>query len=420
MGGHTPGLRSTRLAAQTAGACDDRAMNLVDLAALALVCLGLVLGVRSGAVPQILGLLGAAAGVVVFVLLAPSLRDALGFVGQPARALAGVGVALCVIGAGEALGSGIGRTLRMRWPEGPAAVLDGALGGIIGVVQAIVVIWIVGGLIANVPLGSLAEQAQRSVAIRTVDGFMPPPHAITGEIGRIAGASGLPELFVGLEPFPAAPVDLPDAATASRIARRASGSVVRVEAAACGVLETGTGFATAPGVVVTNAHVVAGAPGVVVSSDAESGRPRRPATVVLFDPALDVAVLRVPGLDVPSLRWAAEDPARGAVGVALGHPNGAPLTAIPGAVATAYVAAGRDLAGTGTVDRPILELRAAIEPGDSGGPFVLADGTVGGVVFAQSRSDAQVGYALAAAVVRATVDPSVARTTATSTGPCLH
>jgi S1-C subfamily serine protease len=407
-------------AAGTSCTCDDRGVNVVDLAALTVVCLGLVLGVRSGAIPQVLGLLGAATGVVVFVLVAPFVRGALGATDQPARALAGVGVALLAIGIGEAAGSGIGRSLRRRWPEGPAAMLDGVLGGVVGVVQAIVVIWIIGGLLANVPIGSVAVQAQRSVAIRTVDRLMPPPGAITGEIGRIAGASGVPELFVGLEPFPAAPVDLPDGGTAARIARAASGSVVRVEASACGLIETGTGFATAPGVVVTNAHVVAGSPGVVVSSDTEPGRPRRPATVVLFDPTLDVAVLRVPGLAVPSLHWAAEDPVRGAVGVALGHPHGAPLTAIPGAVAAAYVAAGRDLAGTVMVDRPVLELRAAIEPGDSGGPFVLADGTVGGVVFAESRTDAEVGYALAAAVVRATVDPSIARTTRVTTGPCLR
>lgn len=395
-------------------------MNLVDLAALSLVCIGLVLGVRSGAVPQILGLLGAATGVVVFVLLAPVTRVALGGLDQPARALAGVGVAFLAIGVGEALGSGIGRSLRHRWSEGRAAMLDGALGGVVGVVQAIVVIWIIGGLLANVPIGSIAAQAQRSVAIRTVDRFMPPPGAITGELGRIVGATGLPELFVGLEPFPAAPVDLPDGGTAARIARAAGASVVRVEAEACGVIDTGTGFATAPGVVVTNAHVVAGAPEVIVSSGTDPGRRRMPATVVLFDPALDVAVLHVPDLRVPRLRWAAADPVRGDVGVALGHPGGASLAAIPAAVAATYVAAGRDLSGHRLVDRPVLELRAAIDPGDSGGPFVLADGTVGGVVFAESRSDPEVGYALAAAVVRATVDPALARTAAVSTGPCLR
>jgi S1-C subfamily serine protease len=401
-------------------ACDDPPVNIVDLAALSLICVGLVLGVRSGAVPQVLGLMGAAAGVAVFVALAPLTRDLLGEVDQPARALAGVGAALIAIGIGEAVGSTAGRRLRRRWSDGPAAMLDGALGGVVGVVQAVVIIWLVGALLANVPVESVAAQAQRSVAIRTVNRFMPPAGAISGEIARIAGASGLPELFVGLEPFPAAPVDLPADAMAAAIARAASGSVVRVEAAACGSLDTGTGFAIAPGVVVTNAHVVAGASDVFVSSEADVGGQRRQATVVLFDPAMDVAVLRVAGLGVPGLRWAMAEPGRGALGVALGHPAGGSLTAIPAAVAASYTAGGRDLSGGGLVDRPVLELRAAIEPGDSGGPFVLADGSVGGVIFAESRSDPAVGYALTAAVVRATVEPAVAGTTAVPTGPCLR
>lgn len=395
-------------------------MNIVDLAALSLVCAGLVLGVRSGAIPQVLGLMGAAAGVALFVVLAPVTRSLLGGLDQPARALAGVGVALLAIGIGDAVGSTVGRSLRRRWSDGPAAMLDGALGGVVGVLQAVVIIWLVGALLANVPIESVASQAQRSTAVRTVDRFMPPAGAISGELARIVGASGLPELFVGLEPFPAAPVDLPDDAVAARIAREASGSVVRVEAEACGSIDTGTGFAIAPGVVVTNAHVVAGAPDVFVSSASEAGRRRRQAMVVLFDPSLDVAVLQVPGLGVPSLRWTASEPARGAAGVALGHPQGGSLTAVPAAVAASYMAVGRDLAGRGLVDRPILELRAKIEPGDSGGPFVLGDGSVGGVVFAESRSDPAVGYALTAAVVQATVEPAVARTSTVSTGPCIR
>ena len=68
----------------------------------------------------------------------------------------------------------------------------------------------------------------------------------------------------------------------------------------------------------------------------------------------------------------------------------------------------------------ILELRAAIEPGDSGGPLVLADGTIGGLVFAQSKTDPAVGYALTATSVEAGVAPAIGRTKAVSTGVCIH
>ena len=48
---------------------------------------------------------------------------------------------------------------------------------------------------------------------------------------------------------------------------------------------------------------------------------------------------------------------------------------------------GRDIYDQTRVKRDILELRAEVDRGDSGGPLILKDGTVGGVVFAESRTD---------------------------------
>ena len=400
--------------------CDHRPVNLLDLAALALVCTGLVLGVRSGAVPQLLGLLGAAVGIGIVLLLAPVARALFGGLEQPARALAAIGGVLLVVGLGEGLGSAFGRTLRHRYVGGVGAMVDGVFGGLVGVAQAVIVIWIVGGLLVAVPIASVAEQAQRSAAVRTVSRFLPPPSAITGEVARIVGSSGLPQLFLGLEPTPAAPVDLPSFSTARVIARPATSGVVRIEGTACGTTITGTGFAIAPGYVVTNAHVVAGTTEVVVTPD--SGRSTRsyPAIPVLFDPALDIALLRVPGLPSASLTFARADPARGDVAAALGHPGGMSLAIIPAAVAATYRASGRDLYGEAIVDRQVVELRAEIEPGDSGGPIILADGTVGGVVFAESRFDPEVGYALAPSVVAATVLPAIGRAERVETGRCVR
>jgi S1-C subfamily serine protease len=144
------------------------------------------------------------------------------------------------------------------------------------------------------------------------------------------------------------------------------------------------------------------------------------ATAVLFDPELDVAVLHAPTLIGAPLRFAPTDPGRGAIGAALGYPGGGAFDAVPAAVAGRYEAVGRDIYGTYQVSRPVLELRAAIEQGDSGGPFVLVDGTVGGVVFAESRVDEEVGYALAATAVATRVAPAIGRTSPVDTGPCLR
>jgi S1-C subfamily serine protease len=392
-------------------------VNWLDLVALALVCVGLVLGVRSGAVPQLFGLMGLVGGLALVLILAPLARALLGEVEQPLRALLAISGVLLVVGACEGVGSSFGRRIRDRYVGGLGSVLDGVLGGIVGVAQAVVVIWIVGGLVAAAPVPGVAQQAQRSEAVRTISGFLPPPATLTGQIARIVGASGLPELFLGLEPAPAAPVDLPSPATALVIADGAAGSIVLIESTACGRILTGTGFAVAPGYIVTNAHVVAGASEIAVTADDGAGRARS-AVAVLFDPELDVALLRVPGLRAPGLTFATRLPVRGEPAAALGHPAGDGLAAIPAAVAATYRASGRDLYGESTVDRGIVEIRADIGPGDSGGPLMLADGTVGGVVFAESRTDPAVGYALAADAVSATVIPGVGRSGAVPTGPC--
>src|SRR5205085_4962759 len=120
-------------------------------------------------------------------------------------------------------------------------------------------------------------------------------------------------------------------------------------------------------------------------------------------------VLRAPDIAAPSLRFASTDPRRGIVGAALGFPGGGPLTVVSAAITGGYRATGRDIYGQGRVPRDILELRAAIERGDSGGPLVLADGTVGGVVFAESRTDPDVGYALAPEEVSVAVAPALGR-----------
>jgi S1-C subfamily serine protease len=193
-------------------------------------------------------------------------------------------------------------------------------------------------------------------------------------------------------------------------------STVRVEALGCGASFTGAAFSVAEGYFVTNAHVVAGADRITLRGIASSGR----GTVVLFDPDLDIAVILAPDLRLPTLVLASEAPERGAVGAALGYPNGAGLTALPAAVTAQIRARGRDLYGDVPVTRDVLELRAAVEPGASGGPFVLPDGTVGGVVFAESRTDESVGYALDPADVAVAIGPGLGETAPADTGSCIR
>ena len=133
-----------------------------------------------------------------------------------------------------------------------------------------------------------------------------------------------------------------------------------------------------------------------------------------FDRRNDVAVLRVEGLDAPPLR--AVDPHVGDAVAVLGYPGGGPLTTGAAAVRDAYQALGRDIYGGGLTRRAILELQADVRPGNSGGPFVLPDGTVGGMVFARSVTNSRIGYALAPSELRRELNRS--QSGSVSTGSC--
>lgn len=391
-------------------------MNLFDLVVVALVAVAVIVGFGSGALPQIGGLIGALAGGLLAITALPFLEAPLAALDPGPRAFAVLIGILFVIGVGEAIGSAIGRAVGTRLGEGLFGALDRVAGSLVGAVQALLIVWLVGGLLAAGPMLGLASQAQTSVVIRGLNGLLPAPTEIATELSHLLDDTGIPDLFVGLEPLPAPPVDRPDDPVARAIAAVAEPSTVKVAAATCEQLSSGTGFVVAPGYVVTNAHVIAGARTVRVAI----GDDAYDAVPVLVDSDLDVAVLWAPRLDAPALRFAADDPDRGDTGATLGYPHGGALRIQPAAVAGAYSAQGRDIYGRDRVTRSILELRAEVDQGDSGGPLVLVDGTVGGVVFAEARTDEEVGYALSATSVAIVIAPAIGRTGAVATGDCIH
>ena len=393
-------------------------LNPFDLGALVLLLVAVLLGFRSGAIPQVLGLVGAAVGGVLGVLVLPVTEPFIaGLDIDPAyRALLVLVGLLMAVGIGEGIGSAIGQTAARGLGESLFSTLDRVGGAFVGAAQALLIVWLAGGLLAVGPMAGLASAAQNSLAVRALDRFLPPPTAIAADLGRLLDDTGLPDVFVGLEPLPAPPVDRPNDPAARAIAADAEASTAKIMARTCTNVSTGTGFVVADDYVVTNAHVIAGSSSTIVSL---AGR-GHDGTPVFFDPDLDIAVLNVPGLDARALRFAIEEPARGATAAALGYPGGSALTIIPAAVSGRYDAVGRDIYGEDRVTRRILEIRAEIQRGDSGGPLMLRDGTVGGVVFAEARSDDQVGYALSGPSVARAIAPALSRTGAVDTGPCLR
>ena len=391
-------------------------MNALDVAFVVLIVVAIVVGFRSGALPQVGGLLGAVVGGGLVLVALPSLLDPLSQFDAPVRVFLVLGGLLLAVGLGEALGSALGSAAARSLGRGILGRIDQLGGAVIGLFQGILIVWLAGGLLAAGSIPALASAAQRSVIVRGLSGVLPPPTEVAADLTRVLDASGLPDVFVGLEPLPAPPVDLPSDPEARRIAAAASGSTPKIVSQACGLILSGTGVVVGNGYVVTNAHVVAG----TASSSVVLGNATYGGRVVLFDPELDVALLSVPGLRAPALRFATSDPARAATGAGLGYPLGGPLTVVPAAVAADLRATGLDIYDRNRVTRDILELHARIDRGDSGGPFVLDDGTVGGLVFAEARTDPTIGYALSPVSVWTRIAPAIGRTSAVDTGDCIR
>ncbi len=398
---------------------DTDPVNLVDVIIIAVLVFALVAGLASGAFPQLGGLAGAiGGGALAIVVLLPVAQDWLQTLDPPIRAVVVLVGIVGIVGLGEALGSGLGSRIRERLVgHSVLGGLDRAAGAVLGLAQGILVVWLVGGVLAAGPVPQLAAAVQRSAIVRGLADILPPPTQIVGELGKWLDASGLPDVFIGFEPFPGAPVDPPSDAQADAIAAQAIASTLLIRADACGYVLSGTGFVVKPGYIVTNAHVVAGSNSISVGRDTGLGTR---ATAVLFDPELDVALLYVPDLNAPAIGLAQRLPSRGTLGAALGHPGGGSLATIAVAVTSTYRAEGRDIYGTSQVNRQIIELSARIIQGDSGGPVVLPDGTVGGVVFAQAQTDPNVGYALSPIDVEARIQPALGLKAPVTTGPCTR
>ncbi|MBA3349902.1 MAG: serine protease, partial [Actinobacteria bacterium] len=152
----------------------------------------------------------------------------------------------------------------------------------------------------------------------------------------------------------------------------------------------------------------------------ESSDGAHPGIVVLFDSSTDIAVVRAPDVAGDSLRLSTGTLERSSPGATLGFPGsrGGRLVVHRAAVQDVYDATGLDIYGRQTVTREVYELRSPVRPGDSGGPFVLPNGTVAGTIFAASTSDQGTGYALTGAEIADEIRSASRLSDPVPTGPC--
>ena len=293
---------------------------------------------------------------------------------------------------------------------------DNILGSVLAVASLGLSIWLTASVITALPFPAVTTAVRGSAIIALLNRGLPnAPNIIVG-LGHLVDPNGFPQVFIGSEPIPRGNVHLPSLGELESAVNRDKDSVVKLAGTGCGGIVEGTGFVVGPGLVGTNAHVVAGItrPFVQDSNGNHSG------SVISFDPNLDFAVLRVSNLAGKPLPMASQPAKSGTAAAVVGYPGGGAFTAGPAAVLDSFTASGRNIYGRGSTDREIYEIRADVIPGNSGGPLIDKSGTVIGVIFAQSTTYDHVGYALTPPSVQAEIMAARGHSQSVSTGKCAE
>jgi S1-C subfamily serine protease len=305
----------------------------------------------------------------------------------------------------EVLGFQVRRRLGPR-----LGTLDGIGGAVLIACAGLVLVWVAGAVALQTPgARSLRKAIQRSQIMQALNDTLPPSGPILNALARF-------------DPFPR--IDGPDPgvkAPTAAIARdpeveAAGKSVVRILGTACGLGIEGSGWVAQNGLVVTNAHVVAGQQDTTVQLQGEG--PRHDAEAVWFDAKNDIALLRVSGIDgAPGLDLDVNASA-GTPAAILGFPGNGPYDVQPGRLGRTSNILTDDAYGRGPIERRVTTLRGLVRSGNSGGPMVDGDGQVVTTIFAATVGRGQRnGFGVPASVAR---DALARAAGPVGTGACAH
>ena len=362
-------------------------MAAVDWVALAIVAVSALGGLRRGLIASALSLAGLVAGGYAGSRIAPHVLSG----GSSSRWTPLVSLVGALAGAalGQTLAVLAGSMIRGGLRLAPLRFLDSAGGIVLGAATGLALVWVLGATALLVPgQTTLRREVQRSEIVRRLNDAVPPTRLL--------------HLLARIDPFPsiagpAPPAEPPNPAIARRRGvRKAAASVVRILGTACGVGVEGSGWFARRDLVVTAAHVVAGARDTTVQIPRHSGR--YSADIVAFDPHDDVAVLRVRGAE-PAVPLRMAEPRPGTSVAILGYPENGPRTATPGRIGRTAVVITQDAYGHWPVARTVTAVSGRVRHGDSGGPAVDVSGSVRATIFA-ARLDTSSGFGVPASIVR--------------------
>ncbi len=381
-------------------------MTVLDWAIIAFTLALALWGYRQGLIVGALTLVGFAVGAFLGSRLGPVVLSQ--GADSPYAPLCGA-IGALLVGALSAVAlEGIALALRRRLIRRPFLHrADGAGGAALIGAVALGLAWIFGAVALHAPgTTQLRADVQDSVILRELDQVLPPSGGVLNVLDRVDPAPSISG--------PATPAQPPNPEIAADPAiTDAGGSVVRVLSTACGLGIEGSGWAVQPNLIVTNAHVIAGADDTTVTT--QDGV-ELDATAVYYEPEDDLALLRVQS-PLPTLPITADRPV-GAEAAVLGYPENGPYTVTPARIGETRRTVSEDSYGRGPVDRTITALGGDVRSGNSGGPLLDRQGRVVGIVFAATTSGPRGGFAVPSDEVLEAINR--ASDHAVSTGACTR
>jgi hypothetical protein len=379
-------------------------MTGVDWIIVGLLLLLALFGWAQGFVTGALALIGFALGAWLGTRLAGVvLPDGSRNPYAPAIGLVGA----LIVGAGFAAGfEGLGVRLRSKLTLPGFGFVDGVLGALLTACVGLGVVWILGAVAVH-SNGDVRYEVQRSEILSRLNKALPPSGPLLNALARF-------------DPFPR--IDGPEANVAPPAkgigrdpqVRAAAASVVKILGTACGLGVEGSGWVARDGVVVTNAHVVAGQTDTKVLLRGTG--PQLDATAIAFDPRNDLAFLRVPGLKARPLPLA-DAPGPGRSAAILGFPENGPYDVRAGRLGATRTTVTSDAYGRGPVQRRLTSLRGVVRSGNSGGPMVDGKGRVVATIFAATTSGPRGGFGVPNSVTKKVL---AGAREPVGTGPCAR
>lgn len=284
------------------------------------------------------------------------------------------------------------------------------LGILPAVLACLAVVWLLGVGIGRLPFEGFSNSVNDSWTVQHLTRALPSVPTVFAQIDKQIDPNSQPK--VKASPSPYAGFNYIEADFQSAQAKAAA-SIVRITSFGCGGVVGGSGFVVKPGTVLTNAHVIAGVKRPIIKYKGASYE----GVPILFNGGLDLAILKVPGLKAPSLELNKNTVSTGVTAAVIGYPGGN-YSASPGLIRDKLEVSSTNIYDNASLSRRAYGVQADTDKGSSGGPLVLKDGTVAGIIFSKSTTNDSYAYALTSSYLQDGLEQVGSSAQRVGTGAC--